>query len=239
MVVLYPQQSMLANPRRCWNWFLPKNQSREAGEPAAILTLVEDIRREHAIDPKRIFVAGLSAGGALAAILAEQAPDVFAAAGVAAGVALHAAHDVASARSAMAGFEEPAIAFSALANPRFRRLRISIWTGGKDPVVAPSNASALAIQFGALIGVKGRLFETDRQPFGTVARQRDERGIVRIELWTVDEMGHAWSGGSFRGSHTYPAGPSMSAALMQFFLETPVRSVGVRRFLQGRRSARG
>jgi len=239
MVVLYPQQSMLANPRRCWNWYLPKNQRRETGEVAAVLALIEDIRRQYAIDGERIFVAGLSAGAALAAILAEQAPDVFAAAGIAAGVPLHAAHDVASARTVMAGLDEPPIVLPPARSRKFRRLRVSIWTGGKDKVVAPVNARALATQFSALIGTNGRPFETEERPFGMIARQRDARGIVRIELWTVDEMGHAWSGGSFRGSHTYPDGPSMSAALMQFFLEPPVRPTGLRQFLPAKRPARG
>ena len=109
--VLYPEQSPLRNAQRCWNWFLRENQSRSRGEPAAILKLVEEVCGTHAIDRERIFVAGLSAGAAMAAILAEQAPDIFAAAGMMAGVPLHASHDVKSAYALMQGeVEEKSLA---------------------------------------------------------------------------------------------------------------------------------
>jgi poly(hydroxyalkanoate) depolymerase family esterase len=102
-IVLYPQQSNAANGSACWNWFLPEHQTRERGEPAAILRLVDEISKRYPIDPNHRYVVGLSAGGAMAAILGEQAPDVFTGVGLMAGVALHSSHDVASAFAAMAG----------------------------------------------------------------------------------------------------------------------------------------
>ena len=222
--VLYPEQSPLRNAQRCWNWFLRENQSRSRGEPAAILALVERICRTHAIDRERVFVAGLSAGAAMAAILAEQAPDVFAAAGMMAGVPLHASHDVKSAYALMQGEVEekdlaPALVRRSRSNLSFARLRASIWTGVEDRRVAPSNALALTRQFLQLLNLNGAPAVRDERDDAEVLRWLDARGVARVEQWRVPGMGHAWSGGSFRGSHTYPAGPNASEEMLKFFLK--------------------
>ena len=223
--VVYPEQSVMRNPHRCWNWYAHEHQQRASGEPAEILELARETLERHPIDPARVFVAGLSAGGAMAAILAEQAPDVFAAVGIMAGVALHASRDLATARAAMHGDVEPADV-APLPERRtgdadaYARLRATIWAGGHDHTVAPSNTSLLAKQFLRLLGMTGDHPEHDETPAADVARWRDAAGRVRVEAWRVRDMGHAWSGGSFRGSHTYPRGPRASDEMMAFFLES-------------------
>ncbi len=221
--VLYPEQSTRANPQRCWNWFLPENQSREAGEPAAILALVEEVCGAQPIDRERVFVVGLSAGAAMAGILAEQAPDVFAAVGIMAGIPLHASHDVKTAYAAMHGDVTesdiaPVIARDGRAPSDYARLRATIWTGVEDRLVAPSNASVLAHQFLRLLALEDAVETSGERGDADVLRWRDARGTVRVEQWRVPAMGHAWSGGSFRGSHTFPAGPSASQEMLDFFL---------------------
>jgi len=199
LVVLYPEQSPLANPRRCWNWFLPEHQTRAAGEPAAILELVEAIVEQSGVDRERVFVCGLSAGAAMAAILAEQAPDVFAAVGIMSGVALHSSHDAETAYEAMRGEREYATISNVIAvHPpaSYKRLRVLIWTGDEDKTVAPSNAAVLAEQFRSL-------------------------GCASVEVRTIDGLGHAWSGGSLRGSHTAPLAPNASETMLEFFLSGP------------------
>ena len=197
---------------------------RTQGEPAAILGLIEDVRARYPVDPDRIFVAGMSAGGAMAAILAEQAPDVIAAVGIMAGVALHAGHDLDSALKAMqrGAVETPATeAFARSAQlpaADYSRLRATIWTGTDDTYVAPQNALILARQFLRLTGVDESRTSLEPLPGADVERWRDALGRTRVELWRIAKMGHAWSGGSFRGSYTYPAGPHAGEAMLQFFL---------------------
>ncbi len=222
--VVYPEQSVLENPHRCWNWYSEAHHHREGGEPAQIIALVAETIGRHPIDPQRVFVAGLSAGGAMAAILAEQAPDLFSAVGIMAGVALHASRDFASARAAMRGdmnLEHVATLLDRHGHePRaYARLRATLWTGAHDHTVAPANTCVLAKQFLHLFGLADAPPELDERSDAEVTRWRDGTGRVRVEAWRVREMGHAWSGGSFRGSHTYPRGPRASDAMMAFFLD--------------------
>ncbi len=279
-IVVYPEQTKTANTSGCWNWFLPEHQTRTGGEPAAILRLMDFVAQQHAIDRTRIYVTGLSAGGSMAAILAEQAPEIFAGVGIVAGVALHASHDIPSAFAAMAGkqtttgtrarstvlpvnggvptpalhplvaqlaaksslplgnlrlpgaaggaavSERPAPLQHASDNPAavrstsgdFGRMRVMVWTGTNDSTVSPTNATALVHQFATLLGLDVAQVETSAHGTNAhVARLRDAGGI-RIESWTVRDMGHAWSGGSPRGSYTYPAGPNTSDVMLDFFL---------------------
>ncbi|MGH7727201.1 MAG: extracellular catalytic domain type 1 short-chain-length polyhydroxyalkanoate depolymerase [Vulcanimicrobiaceae bacterium] len=224
-VALYPEQSPLGNPQLCWNWFLPEHQARASGEPAEILALVERIAGELPIDRSRIFVAGLSAGGAMAAILAELAPEIFAAAGIVAGIPLYAARDLAGAYAAMQGSTPRPAAVRPRRRLAHERLRATIWTGDDDRVVDPRNAELLVEQFRALSGSEHGAPSRELVAGSEVARWRDRAGRVRVERWTVAGMGHAWSGGSFRGSHTFPPGPRASEAMVAFFLDRPAQSL--------------
>jgi poly(hydroxyalkanoate) depolymerase family esterase len=221
LIVVYPEQDERANGHRCWNWFLPENQRRDGPEPAKILALVEEIATTHSVDRTRIFVAGLSAGAALAAALAEQAPDVFSGAGLMAGIALHAAHDVESAYAAMRGeLDDGAflpVRLSRNGRP-YQNSRAIVWTGLKDRRVAPGNAWHLGAQFQTLYGLPPKPDVEDDLPDGRRAQWHDPSQRLRLEVRELDGIGHAWSGGSLRGSYTAPAGPNFSEALLRFFL---------------------
>jgi len=222
--VLYPEQAEHHNAQRCWQWFMREHQSRTAGEPAAILELIDEVCATHPIDRSRVFVTGLSAGGAMAGILAEQAPDVFAAVGIMAGVPLHASHDALSAYAAMHGDVTerdiaPVIARHALPPAAYTHLRVTIWAGAKDRRVAPSNASVLVRQFLLLLGLGRAKRLREAREDADILRWFDGNGVDRVEQWRVPLLGHAWSGGSLRGSHTFPGGPNASEEMLRFFLD--------------------
>ena len=220
-IVLYPEQDERVNGQRCWNWFLPENQRRDGREPAEILALVDRIAREHDADRSRIYLAGLSAGACMASILAEQAPDVFAGVAAMAGVALHVAHDVNSAYAAMRGqstTDPNAIALVGRGSA-YKGSRAIVWTGAKDRRVAPVNAWQLGTQFAQLYGLNAAPDEEEAGADGKCARWLDRTGRTRVEVRELEGIGHAWSGGSLRGSYTAPAGPNFSEALFRFFLE--------------------
>ena len=219
-IVVYPEQDERANGHRCWNWFLPENQRRDGPEPAKILALAEQIATTHSVDRARIFVVGLSAGASFAAVLAEQAPDVFSGAGLMAAVALHAAHDEDSAYAAMRGeFVGPFVPERVSRNGKlFRDARAIVWTGLKDRRVAPGNAWRLGAQFQTLYGLPPKPDLQEDLPDGRRAQWHDPSQRLRLEVREVDGIGHAWSGGSLRGSYTAPAGPNFSEAVLRFFL---------------------
>lgn len=223
--VLYPQQSSRLNARRCWNWFLPENQERIGPEPAAILAMIGDVIAAHPIDRNRVCVAGMSAGGAMAAILAEQAPEIFCGVGIVAGVPLHAARGINEGMRQMhtplaASIDSPLIGKLLFAPGRFQRTRVQIWTGDNDHTVHPDNALALAEQFRVLLRIARPPLRT-MDGRGVITRWFDEKGHIRIELRVVQGLGHRWSGGSMRGSHTQASGPDISSTMLPFLLAAP------------------
>ncbi len=213
--VLYPEQSAQANPQRCWNWFKHSHQQRERGEPALLAAMLKAVLAEHAVDPARVYVAGLSAGGAMAAILADTHPDLFAAVGVHSGLAAGSARDLPGALSAM----RQGGAGSGGTSGRGGVPTI-VFHGDADGTVHPSNGEHVIAAAGALgdaasserVQSRGRRASTQRV-------HRADDGSVLAEHWVVHGSAHAWSGGTRSGSYTDPSGPDATAEMLRFFFE--------------------
>ncbi|OUL98140.1 extracellular catalytic domain type 1 short-chain-length polyhydroxyalkanoate depolymerase [Variovorax sp. JS1663] len=218
MLVLYPTQTARQNAARCWNWFLPQNQQRGRGEPALLAALTQAMVAEHGADPARVYVAGLSAGGAMADILGRTHPELFAAVGVHSGVPRGAARDLFTgiavlkngpgAHHAAAGPMPPAIVFH----------------GDADDTVHPRNGEQLVADAQAGGGLRPahetRGHSKDGRAF-TRRTHADAHGRVVVEHWVLHGGGHAWSGGSAEGSFADPRGPDASAEMLRFFLAHP------------------
>ena len=213
--VLYPVQSRDANPQKCWNWFKHNHQQQGRGEPAIIAGMTREAIATHAIDAQRVYVAGLSAGGAMAAILAKSYPDLYAAAGVHSGLAPGAASNLPSALAAMkgTGIEAPTQTGSGVPTIVFH--------GDRDTTVHPANArSVIAASAGSSAQT-----ETLRVPTAGNKRQstkylyRNAAGEVIAERWEVHGAGHAWAGGADSGTYTDQAGPDATAEMLRFFFE--------------------
>ena len=215
-LVAYPAQSPNANGANCWNWFQPGDQQREAGEPAIIAGIVAEIAAAHAVDPERVFVAGLSAGASMAVILGQTYPDVFKAVGAHSGLPCGAAHDVASAFGAMHGGP-------AAAPGRGVAVPTIVFQGDRDTTVVTANADAIVEQVlgGATPGETVR--HTARATAATHGYSSvvhtDERGQAMVEKWLVKGGAHTWFGGSPEGSYTDAKGPDASAEMIRFFLD--------------------
>jgi poly(hydroxyalkanoate) depolymerase family esterase len=222
-IVAYPSQSKAANASLCWNWFSPENQMRGCGEPAIIAGITEKIVAEYAVDPARVFVAGLSAGGAMAAVMAATYPDFYAAVGVHSGLPYRSAADLPSAFAAMRGDARPPQGRrsrkSRGTDDDSPRIRTIIFHGDSDTIVHPSNAANMVeAEIGSESVERAEAGQaTKRAHTRTVTR--DKTGAVVVEQWLVHGSGHAWSGGSPDGTYTDPHGPDASQEMLRFFFE--------------------
>ena len=222
LIVAYPSQSKAANPSLCWNWFTPGNQIRGAGEPSIIAGITKDIIATYDVDPARVFVAGLSAGGAMAAVMGATYPDLYAAVGVHSGLPYRSAADLPSAFAAMRGDAGPRGLRSRKSRSAANdgpRIRTIVFHGDADNIVHPSNAANIvgAAKEGESIERAEARHTAIRAHTRTVIR--DKTGTVVVEQWLIHGSGHAWSGGSQDGTYTDPHGPDASSEMLRFFLE--------------------
>jgi poly(hydroxyalkanoate) depolymerase family esterase len=213
-LVLYPEQSQRANTSRCWNWFKHNHQARDRGEPGILAGMVRDVVARHHVDADRVYVAGLSAGGAMAAILGDAYPDLFAAVGIHSGLPTGSATDVQSAFAAMSAGAQPV-----RRSPRTGATPPTIvFHGDADTTVHIVNAERI-IDASDLAGGVGTAQTQSAQGREFTRRvHRDASGGHRAEQWTIHGGGHAWSGGRATGSYTDPRGPDASAEMIRFFL---------------------
>jgi poly(hydroxyalkanoate) depolymerase family esterase len=223
-VVAYPRQPAKANQSACWNWFNLADQMRDAGEPSIIAGITRAITAEFDIDAERVYVAGHSAGGAMAAIMSATYPELYAATGIHSGLPYGSATDVVSAFAAMRGASKPAAPAQKkgrLDSPR-GRVRTIVFHGASDQTVHPSNAETI---FAAVRGGLTDLLNETKHDGSTGGRAyirtviADMNDVPHAEHWVIDGLGHAWSGGSPDGSQTDPHGPDASREMLRFFLQ--------------------
>lgn len=221
-LVAYPEQTRKDNGSACWNWFEPAQQAQDAPEPALIAGIVADIAASNAVDRKRVYVAGLSAGAAMAVLVGRAHPDVFAAVAAHSGLPAGAAHDVASAFAVMHGRAEPTPMPGADDSP----LPTIIFHGDADATVVARNGAAIAARAATAFAHHGEPLQrlvrlNDRSSGGTctVTEYSDAHGRTLVEEWIVHGGRHAWFGGSPEGTYTDRAGPDASAEIVRFFLE--------------------
>jgi poly(hydroxyalkanoate) depolymerase family esterase len=211
-LVLYPAQSQQANPTRCWNWFSAVDQQRDQGEPSIIAGMTQAVMETYAVDPLEVYVAGLSAGGAMAAIMGTLYPDLYAAVGVHSGLPFASASDLPSALAAMKGDFRRGQASD-------RPLPIIVFHGDQDTTVHPANGEEVVAQ-GVRHLLQEAAVEPGRVPDGHAYTRRlyqGDDGTLHAEHWVVHGAGHAWFGGNARGSYTDGKGPDASREMMRFF----------------------
>jgi poly(hydroxyalkanoate) depolymerase family esterase len=227
VVVVYPAQSRAANSSLCWNWFQPADQQRELGEPAIIAGITRSVLERYGLDTHRVYIAGLSAGGAMAAVVAHLYPELFAALAVHSGLAYQ------SASSATAAF-----AAMSRGGPRVMPRRVSevtraigpivptiVFHGDRDSTVHPSNAEHIIAEASAraarLPGGALRALPAESITGGARVATRTQyingAGAVQLEKWIVHGAGHAWFGGRAGGSYADPSAPDATGEMLRFF----------------------
>jgi poly(hydroxyalkanoate) depolymerase family esterase len=238
--LLFPEQQRANNPNLCFNWFSAADAGRGCGEALSIAQMVQDLCSRHDLDRGRIYITGLSAGGAMAAAMLATYPDVFAGGAVIAGLPFGTATTIPEAFERMRGEGELApeqltqLVRSAT-DHRGRWPTLSVWHGGSDRTVDPGNAAALVDQWRGLHDVAGPPTATE-----TVAGQLrrvwcDEDGKEVIEEYRIKNMGHGTpihptpaNPGESAGPHMLDVGISSTRRLVHFWglhrTEKPARS---------------
>jgi poly(hydroxyalkanoate) depolymerase family esterase len=227
-LVAYPAQAQNANVSGCWNWFQAADQQRGRGEPFIIAGITCEVIGEYHVDPGQVYIAGMSAGGAMAAIMGVTYPDLYAAVGVHSGLAPGAAQDLSSAFTAMQRGGAGTVQQDATIGKPAHIVPVIVFHGDRDTTVHPRNADHLLAHYRAdkpLDGREGKpaspvAVRQGQVPGGyayTCATRQEADGRAKAEQWTIHGLGHAWSGGSRAGSYTDPKGPDASAEMLRFF----------------------
>ena len=215
-LVVYPAQRSEANQAKCWNWFRTGDQQRGHGEPSLIAGITRQVMRDYSVDPRRVYVAGLSAGAAAASVMGATYSDLYAAIGVHSGLACGSASDLPSALVAMrqGGSFDGGVRAEQPAIPTI------VFHGDRDRTVHPNNADQILRQFRTTTSTQAKVHR-GRIAGGhgyTRTIHTDASGREIFEHWTVHGAGHAWSGGSAAGSYTDPRGPDATGEMLRFFL---------------------
>lgn len=220
--VLYPAQPMTANNSKCWNWFKAEDQQREGGEPEILAGMTRQIIDNYELDTTRVYVAGLSAGAAMATTLAMTYPDLFAAVGVHSGLPHGVAKSLPEALGTMQGGTGPLGGGNKTKGAAWASdVPAIIFHGDRDTTVHPSNADRVAAQY-STSRQAGATVEKGKVANGhgyTCTTYHNAKGEPHLELWQVHGAGHAWSGGSTKGSYTDPKGPDATKEMLRFFLQ--------------------
>ena len=219
-IVAYPEQASRANSAKCWNWYEAGHQKREQGEPAMIAHLTRHLIATHDVPAAQVFIAGFSAGGAMAATLAVMYPELYAALGIHSGVPHGAARDF---MSAMIAMQHGAFASYAV-HPLHSQIPTIVFHGDEDNMVHSTHASRFLAAAPSIFAPASGSRHVEKVP-----RSHDHYGYTRTvqldtgqrifsEQWMVHGGGHAWYGGDVAGNHVDPTGPDASAEMARFFV---------------------
>ncbi|KRE13880.1 hypothetical protein ASE63_17890 [Bosea sp. Root381] len=217
LIVAYPHQPRSANANGCWNWFDRRHQAAGSGEPAMLAALARTLSQEFGIAPERVFAAGLSAGAAMADVLAETYPDVFSRVGLHSGLPHLAAHDVMSAFAAMKGDGK-----SGRRGAPGHVSRKIIIHGTADTTVHCSNGDEIFEGMRSRHRGSSIVLNDDKTAGRKATRQilLGASGETLAEYLQIEGAGHAWSGGDAGGSYADPIGPDASREMVAFFLRS-------------------
>lgn len=223
-IVAYPRQPTSSNPTACWNWFNIKDQMRDIGEPSILAGITRHIMAEFDIDSKKVFMAGLSAGGAMTSIMSTAYPELYAAAGIHSGLAYGSATDLPSAFAAMRGNSGPAEKTpKRRGSGKASGVRTIVFHGASDQTVHPANADQIVAAARAELSDPELEIEQGQAGGRKYTRTiiTEASGVPHVEYWAIQGLGHAWSGGRPEGSYTDHQGPDATLEMLRFFLKRP------------------
>lgn len=221
-IVVYPAQELGANTSKCWNWFKAMDQKRDQGEPALIAGITREIMADYHIDDSRVFIAGMSAGGAMAAIMADAYPELYAAVGIHSGLPFGAANDLPSALAAMRGASSQT---NTPATDKGAAIPIIVFHGDQDHTVNSKNGDRIMTRY--LDHSQSKTLKAEKENgSGKLGRRYTRTRFAEsaasqsahAEQWVIHGAGHAWSGGNSQGSYTDASGPDASREMLRFFL---------------------